>query len=304
MSLSPCGIEYVINPDGTPGVNWRIFTGCENWHNGVCGGGGQDFFCWAKRLAEGRLKRFYPYGFEPTFYPEQLRDPEDIWKHQTIAVSFMGDLFGDWPEAKRATHSESPMAPLPIKIESMDYVRQRVIGVVWNSPQHTFLFLTKCPWNLPKCNPWPGKAPWPDNAFVGATATDSITFAAAYFHLAQVQARHKYISLEPLLNWDLRTTEPMIHQASQAGVSWVIIGAMTGSKAEIICLSATGRFLSFKVMPYGNKWSLQPPVSWVREIEAACDREEIKLWLKLNLRPLLGCSDLRQELPETIPISY
>lgn len=261
MPLSPTAIEYIINRDTTPGVNWRIFSGCENWRNGVCGGGGQEFNCWAKRLVEGRLKRHYPFGFEPTFYPEHLSEPGDVRKPTTIAVSFMGDLFGDWPEAR--VYQAPPFAPYTIP---MFRVQEAVLDTVRRYAWHTFLFLTKCPHNLSAWNPWP------DNAWVGVTATDSITFAAAYYHLAQVQAKTKYISLEPLLNWDMRTTDPMIHQASQAGVRWIILGAAT--------------------KPYRP-----PQISAVREIEAACKKVGIALWIKDNLRPLLG-DRLRQERPK------
>ena len=41
-------------------------------------------------------------------------------------------------------------------------------------------------------------------------------------------------------------------------------------------------------MPWGKKWTAQPPIEWVREIVEAADRAGIKVFLKDNLEPLLG----------------
>jgi len=98
-------------------------------------------------------------------------------------------------------------------------------------PQHTFMFLTKLPEKLPQ---W---SPFPTNCQVGISATDPLMFAAAYYHLVNVTAIVKYISLEPLLSWDLRVTVPFIRQAVQAGLGWLIIGALTSKKSKIMELA-------------------------------------------------------------------
>ena len=103
------------------------------------------------------------------------------------------------------------------------------------------------------------------------TATDSTMFAAAYFHLVRVEAKLKYLSMEPLLSWDNRATLPMIHQAKQAGVGWLIIGAQT--------------------KPYKP-----PKLEWVQSIVEAADRAKLPIFMKDNLKPLLG-NNLRQEVP-------
>ena len=256
MPLSPTGIEYILNPDGTQGRNWQIVSGCENWRNPAVCGGGKDFYCWAKRLVEGRLKRLYPFGFEPTYYPERLRAPYLVLKPQTIAVSFMGDLFGDWPCWKKDVELGNVLMPMAI-------VRQRVFEVVRGCPQHRFMFLTKCPWNLAKYNPWP------NNAWVGVSATTSKQFVEAHEGLIRIRPGVRFISFEPLLEPIVYPGYPL-HVPLGECADWVIVGAAT-------------------------KPLKLPQRAWVQEIEAACDEVGIKLWLKDNMRPLLG-DKLRKEV--------
>jgi len=279
--MNKTGIEWVKNPDGSrPGWSWNPVTGCLNHKDGFCNGGG--FKCYAYRLANGRLKPLYrqnrntaplpfpqggEYGiwhlvealadpFYPRFWPERLGDITNklrrwgknkiVHTHEPrgVFVCDMGDLFG----------IGIPQEWTGRVLEKMQYAKQ-----------DRFYLLTKQPQNLPQ---W---SPFPDNCWVGVTATDSTMFAAAYFHLVRVEAKLKYLSMEPLLSWDNRATLPMIHQAKQAGVGWLIIGAQT--------------------KPYKP-----PKLEWVQSIVEAADRAKLPIFMKDNLKPLLG-NNLRQEVP-------
>jgi len=238
MSLSYSNIEWLRNPDGTKGRVWNPVTGCENWRNGVCGGGGSEFNCWAKRMAE----RFRgPGGFLPQYWPERLTQPLGPIKPQRIGVCFSGDLFGDW-----VSHD----------------LQEAVMQVVRTQSRHTFLFLTKCPWNLPKWNPWP------DNAWVGASVTNWETAQLSNAALLGVSNNVvKFLSIEPLLG-------QIEGDCWMVGIDWLILGAATA--------------------PYRP-----PEKAWVEEIILACQRAGIPYFLKNNLRPLMG-SNLRQEWPEVV----
>ncbi len=54
-------------------------------------------YCYAKRIVERfNTKKAFPYGFEPTFHPERLKEPLKLKEPSRIFVSDMGDLFGKW----------------------------------------------------------------------------------------------------------------------------------------------------------------------------------------------------------------
>ena len=160
----------------------------------------------------------------------------------------------------------------------LKYIFLEVKQSLRETPQHTFLFLTKCPQNLPR--------EWPENCWVGVTATDTYMAVKGLQHLDSIKAGKKFVSFEPLLSQTCMT------EASLSGIDWVIIGAQTN--------------------PYKP-----PEIAWVREIVEAADRAGIRVFLKDNLRSLLipeDCSkpnyltedifwasekaQLRQEMPE------
>ena len=265
VRLSPSGIEYLD-------YAWSFYSGCENWHNGVCPVGEN---CWAKKIT-GRFKSHYPNGFEPTYYPEAFLSPLNLKKPSRIGAGWMGDLFGDWVDPNMKMQSIMPSGKASVAMSLKGWI----FTTIEQCPQHTFFFLTKCPQNLPK---W---SPFPSNCKVGVSATDPASFAAAYFWLAQIEAGGKYISLEPFYNWDIRATEALLQQAKQAGVEWLPIGAQT--------------------KPYKP-----PEIDWLEAVILAANKIGIKIFLKDNLYPLIHDEELvrhrglfrndyglRQELPQ------
>ena len=249
--LRQSNIEYLAT-DGRKGYNWPFYTGCDHWQTGVCGGGGKDFYCWAKRRAD----RFNKGDFTPTWQPEHLLDPLRLKKPSKIAVCFGGDLFGDWVDPDESVRYRDKYGDTYIQ-----FLRSIVFEVINSCPQHTFLFLTKAPWNLLK---W-GR--FPDNAWVGASATNQKTHNEAIACLSGIQASIKFISYEPLLS------EIKLEGAYDlSGMQWVILGAATA--------------------PY------RPPERvWISGITEACRKAGIPYWLKNNLKPLLGDKP-RQGLPQ------
>ncbi len=148
-------------------------------------------------------------------------------------------------------------------------------------PNITFIFLTKQPQNLIK---WT----FPDNCWVGVSYTGAgqakrqpnlTGFTGIYNHMKELDAKVKFISIEPLLN----TCEPMLD--GLAIFDWVIIGQQT---------------------PVSKK--TEPKIEWIREIVEAADKAGIPVFLKENLYDIFmsiphedtfweDMSHLRQEFP-------
>jgi len=244
-------IEWVKNPDGAQGYTWNPITGCNNQIDGMCQGG--SFPCYAYRLANGRLKDRYlankntatknydedSYPFYPRFWTDRLtilggKSPSSHYERRGIFVCNMGELFGDW-----------------IPREWQD----KIFWEINHNPRHRFYLLTKQPRNLEKFSPFP------DNCWVGVTATNTPMFVEAMDSIYNIEAKVKYLSLEPLLDWRV---DPFIlekdFKAQQ--LDWLIIGAQT-------------------------KPTIYPRIECVQEIVEACDKAGVKVFLKDNLRTLL-----------------
>lgn len=121
---------------------------------------------------------------------DKVKSPSRIFVGSTM------ELFGPW-----------------VTDEMMSYILRQAR----NFPQHTFIFLSKRPWELPKYNPWP------ENCWVGMSATNMSQIGNIPI-MGDVQARVRFVSFEPLLDYsapDLRW------------VQWVIIGQQTPVKQNI-----------------------------------------------------------------------
>jgi len=194
------------------------------------------------RLASGVLKEdaIPPKAnpFYPRFWEDRLSDRGLFQeKPRGIFPCDMSDLFGigvpeDWTD--------------------------RVIDQIKVHQQHRFYLLTKQPQNLPKSPSY-----FPDNCWVGVTATNNTSLDKAMLGLADIVASKRYISFEPLLlpvNFSEEDAELL---------DWVIIGAQTKSYKP-------------------------PKIEWVQEIVEACDKAGVKVFLKDNLLELVN-----YESPET-----
>jgi len=282
-------IEWARNPDGSQGYTWNPITGCLNHDNGLCKGGG--FPCYAYKLANGRLKQRYlqmpksiydnvgitirnegklpkdyifePDPFAPRLWGHRLED-RAIWqkidgmaKPKGIFVCDMGELFGEW-------------VPIQWQLEVFEVMRKCV--------QHRFYLLTKQPQNLIKFSPFP------ENCWIGVTATDGKMAYKAATHLRRIEAKVKFISFEPLLNRVFEYVGDKEYLLKH--INWLIVGQQT---------------------PISKK--TEPKIEWVREIVEAADRAGIPVFLKNNLKPLIGENlghtfpgfayneHLRQEMP-------
>ncbi len=176
-------IEWVKNPDGSPGYSWNPITGCLN---------GCDY-CYARKLANTRLKERYlanreiaiknedwntdvaARAFLNPFHPRFCEDRlYHVWggEPKGIFVCDMSDLFGigipqEWTE--------------------------KVLNLCRLHNENRYYLLTKQPQNLAKFSPFP------KNVWLGVSATNQQQFDNAVKYLKEVEATVKYISFEPLL---------------------------------------------------------------------------------------------------------
>lgn len=272
MNRTP--IPWVKNPDGTQGFTWNPITGCLHGCS----------YCYARKLAKGRLKHVMlannfiagALPTDPVYIPEKLRilelanafyprrwptrwtEPLNRRKPSGIFVCSLGELFGpklppEWTEG--------------------------VLNTIKKAPHHRFYLLTKQPQELQK---W---SPFPDNAWVGVSLTGTDPNENAY-GLAQIEAKVKYISYEPLLGPCVGDVSSCARSMRNAGINWVIIGAQT-------------------------KPSVQPELPWVEDLINAADNAGAEVFLKPSLgwplytadgsRPYYrqesGTWALRQEIP-------
>ena len=261
IRLSPTGIEY-------GDYAWNFASGCGNNTEGRCNSGG--FNCWAYPLTK-RFASRYPNGFKPTIYPEALLSPLYLKKPSRILCAFMGDLFWDCPQfaPDRPIIRWEGRELVAINFEDAKTLKEMVFKICRACPQHTFLFLTKQPQNLIKFSPFP------DNCWVGVSATDQEMMYWAVHYLQQIKAKIKYLSFEPFLQWKSPKewlVNPLSDFLEYGGINQVIIGSQT--------------------KPYKP-----PKIEWVQEIVEAADKAGIPVFEKDNLKPLLG-DNLRQELPQ------
>ena len=190
-------------------------------------------YCYARRL----YKRF---GWNPEIRIDQdwWRDIAVLRKPSRIFIGSTMELFGDWVE--------------PAWMDS-------ILGYCHRLHWHTFIFLTKRPERL---------AEWqfPDNCWVGVTATDQREVCAAVNNLFDHRvAKRQFLSIEPLLSWDTSQWHyPFASTISKKDLDLIIIGQQTPvSKATT------------------------PKLEWIMEIVDAADKAGVKVFLKDNLRPLL-----------------
>lgn len=256
---------------------WNFQTGCNHWKNPqICPVGPE---CFAK-CNYARFLRDYT----PTLHPEKLLEPLSWKTPQRVGVCFTGDLMGEWvdPEMNAGlwgfNDDGSDLSKLSLK-KAVDYV-------INSCPQHQFFFLTKNPAGYAK---W---GTWPDNAWLGATACNLLSYYKAREELEKADAKYKWLSFEPLMESMGLPGENFLK-----GIDWVVIGGWSTAAQR-------------KKHPID--------INWIREIVEAADKAGIPVYLKENLYDLLyrnqgGFScieewahpkgspfELRQELPEAV----
>jgi protein gp37 len=176
---------------------WNPVTGCTKISEGCRN-------CYAERMAR-RLKAMgqpnYSNEFALTLHPHVVQAPMTWKRPQMIFVNSMSDLF----------HERVPLGFI-----------QEVFEVMSMASQHTFQILTKRSERLMELARF---LPWPDNIWTGVTV-ESADYIFRIGHLCGIEARMKFLSIEPMLG--------PIPGLDLTGIDWVIVGGESGPKARPI----------------------------------------------------------------------
>lgn len=175
---------------------WNPVTGCTKISPGCK-------HCYAEVMA-GRLKAMgaagYEDGFQLTLHPERLAQPLQRKKDTVYFVNSMSDLF----------HEAVP-----------DNFIDQVFEVIRRTPHHTYQILTKRADRLPG---YFAQRSCPKNVWLGVSVEDRAYGLPRIDYLRQVNARVRFLSVEPLLE-DLG-------EFDLAGIHWLIVGGESGPKAR------------------------------------------------------------------------
>lgn len=159
--------------------------------------------CYAEVMAR-RLQLMstpgYENGFKLTVLPERLLEPKKRKKPTVYFVNSMSDLF----------HRNVP-----------DSYIEDVFGVIEECARHTFQVLTKRSDRLAN---FFRDRPVPQNAWIGVSVEDRKYGVPRIEHLRQVNARIRFLSVEPLLE--------DIGELDLTNIHWVIVGGESGPKAR------------------------------------------------------------------------
>ncbi|NVK20543.1 MAG: phage Gp37/Gp68 family protein [Methylocystaceae bacterium] len=175
---------------------WNPTTGCTKISPGCK-------HCYAEVMAR-RLHAIgtkgYENGFELSIEPERLKQPLERKKPTTYFVNSMSDLF----------HEGIP-----------DSYLDQVFEVIRKTPHHTYQILTKRAARLPE---YFSNRDCPENAWLGVSVEDRKYGVPRINYLRQVNAKIRFLSVEPLLE--------DIGQVDLSDIHWVIVGGESGHKAR------------------------------------------------------------------------
>ena len=205
---------------------------CDWTWNPVTGCLNNCSYCYARR----HYHRF-SWSFKPQFHPNRLNEPMKVKTSDRIFVGSVSDLWGKGVEP---------------------CWRAEVFKLIEKCPVHTYIMLTKQPHRIENFKEIP-KDVWLGVSIAGQQDAWRADHIKEFMGI-------KFISFEPLLS-PVDFQEPWL-----AGINWVIIGGLTGSK----------RFM--------------PPKEWIEGIIKEARSMEIPIFLKDNLHYPEGI----QEFPLTI----
>lgn len=141
------------------------------------------------------------YGRDPTVVTrlnfDNIAKKLKKWKPSKIFVNSNSDTF----------HKDIPDSDI-----------DRMLSIMGNNPQHTYIILTK---RIERAVKYFENCKIPDNFWIG-TSVESEDYLFRINHLRQIDAKTRFVSFEPLISFiDLGSKD-------LEGISWVIVGGESG----------------------------------------------------------------------------
>ena len=177
-------------------ATWNPVTGCTKISAGCKN-------CYAEVLSR-RLHAMsvvgYEQGFKVSCHENRLQQPLRRKKPTTYFVNSMSDLF----------HPDVPFGFI-----------DKVMDVIWQTPQHVYQVLTKRPKLMAK---YFANRDVPANAWLGVSVENQKHGLPRIDVLREIDAETRFLSVEPLLE-DLG-------KMNLSGIHWVIVGGESGPRAR------------------------------------------------------------------------
>jgi protein gp37 len=218
---------------------WNPVTGCTKVSAGCA-------HCYAERMSKRLAGRCgYPADqpFRVTLHANKLDEPLHWKRPRRIFVCSMGDLF----------HKDVPG----------EFIK-RVLNVMWGTPQHTYMVLTKRPERLQWFFGYNNKIP---NLWIGVSVENQATANERIPWLLKIPAAVRFVSCEPLLGpVDLfaHTGEAEPIDPYPQKLDWVICGGETGPGARPMhpewALSLRNQCVNANVPFFFKRWGDWEPV--------------------------------------------
>lgn len=237
------------------GATWNPFVGCEKVSAGCK-------FCYAERFIEGRFQqdfRTVKRTKDPTFY---------------LPIKLSKKFTGDEPFNERLVFTCSLS---DFFIKQGDGVRWQLWQMIRETPNLIYQILTKRPERILQNLPDDWGAGY-QNVWLGTSTEDQKTFDERVQILAQVPARVRFLSIEPILG-------PIDVEGSISKIDWVIIGGESGGKNQFRPAS----------------------LSWLEQIVSSCRSADVPVFVKqlgTHLAKEIGSKDFHggqiDEFPESI----
>ncbi len=243
---------------------WNPVTGC---YNG-CG------YCYAKGIA----RRFGLHGTERDIEKRALDIPAaKAGKKSPYPFDFEPTLHRyrlDEPQKlkKPRTIFVCSMADLFGKWVSDEWIEE-VLAACEKAPQHRYLFLTKNPQRYAELHK-KNKLPLLKNMWYGASVTNYLQAEQTNRALGNCQEANLFLSVEPLLE-DITKYDSWVHLCFDNITGWVILGAETGNR----------------------KGKAVPKNEWIDNIIDDCEYNDIPLFMKDSLIPIVGKDNMSRDFP-------
>lgn len=245
---------------------WNPITGCYN----------NCDYCFARRIAQRFGGYTSAYGSHPNITAVNygiIADLEKPLYDKNKKVAAYPFNFCPTMHRYRLDQPKKWKEPQTIFVCSMadlfgDWVPDEWINAVFKAaeaaPQHRYLFLTKNPQRYLELEEQK-KLPWYDNFYFGTT----VTSPESRYTWFMDKEFHWFLSIEPMLE-RLGEISP-----NDRLPEWIIVGAETGNRKN-------------KVVPKRE---------WIEDIVKLCNENNIPLFMKDSLIPIVGEENMRREFP-------